>query len=458
MRRRLFVQHSALSIASLAVAACAGEEDEQRLSPTPSPAPPPAPTPAPTPPPVSITAPYSLPAVGQALAVESVGGRGTGFQAVKPPQLSIDEFTRSLCGSFGSGVFCREYSAGGAYISAATGGHAHPDMVDAVGFDFTTGTWFRIANANGALSVPTGGFVAGITATALPWLEVVGVLGSVPAPPHAYSCAVYIPPGNGGGPKGSFAYGVRSAVGQGSSFSPTAHRMDLASGLWSRAVSAPSAGIADQVGVEYRCLFDAAASRIYIIPLAYHYFDHLPFIDTTTVTTYGRLGTFPTPPAYGSDGCADSPGAILDPRRRLIIRTLQRKLRALDLNNLSAGWQLLQLNNASLLPGRPLGDSELAYHDARDAFYHLPSTGGSTLYKITPPAGNPISNAWTVSTQTISGATLHAHGNDGTNDSGSLAYKSLMYVPAIGMLAWCAFGQHGGAGTAVYPMTVINPA
>lgn len=409
----------------------------------------------PAPPPASITPPYALPAVGSARAIETVSARGTGFQAVKPPQLTVDEFTRSLAGSYGSGIFCREYSAGGAYISAGTGGHAHPELVDAVGFDFTTGTWFRIANANGAANVPTGGYIDGATTTASPWFEV----GSgAPAPGHAYSTAAYIPPANGGGSKGSFAYAVRNAVGRGARFAPTAHKMDLASGLWSRAVSASSGTLNDQLGVEYRCVTDAATSRIYIIPLAYHYFDHLPYVSTNSVTTYGKLGSFSAPPAYISDGCADYPGVVFDPKRRLVIRTLQRKLRALDLNNLSAGWQLLQLNGASLLPNVPLGESELVYHEARDAFYYLPSTGGSTLYKITPPTQNPTTNAWTVSTQAIGGATLYAHGSNGSNDTGGLAYRSLMYVPAIGMLAWCAFGQHSGAGAAVYPMTVINPA
>lgn len=394
--------------------------------------------------------------MGQALAIETIGARGTGFQAVKPGDLSIDEFTRSLCGSFGSGVFCRDYSAGGAYISAGTGGHAHPDMVDAVGFDFTTGTWFRIDNADGVANVPTG-FVEGSTTNAYPWLEAAGG-GTVPAPAHAYSCAVYIGPANGGGAKGSFAYAVRNAVTRGAKFAPTAHRMDLASGQWSRAVTVASSTLFDQTGVEYRCLADPATSRIYIIPPAYHNYDYLPYIDTTLITTYGRLGSFSYPPAYVNDGCGDYPGAVLDPKRRLIIRTLQRKLRALDLNNLGAGWQLLDLAGASVLPDRPLGDSELVYHDARDAFYHLPSTGGSTLYKITPPATDPTRNAWTVSAQTIAGAPLRAHGIDGTSENGALAYRSLMYVPAIGMLAWCAFGQHDGGGTAVYPMTAINPA
>jgi hypothetical protein len=410
----------------------------------------------PTPPPVSISPPYNLPTVGQALAIEVVSGRGSGFQSVKPPELTLDEFTRTLCGSFGSGVFCRDYSVGGAFISAGTGGQAHPDMVDAVGFDFTTGTWFRLANANGTPNVATGGFLDGGNTTEQPWLEALTGSGSVPAPPHPYGCAVYIPPHAGGGAKGSFAYGVRSAVARGSKFSPTAHRFDLATRLWTRAVSAPGTALADTAMVEYRCLTDAAMSRVYIIPLAYHYFDHVPFFSTTSVGTYGKLGTFTPPVHFGGDGCSDYPGAVFDPRRRLIIRTLQRKLRALDLNNVSAGWQLLQLDNASLLPDRPMGHSELAYHDARDAFYHLPSTGGQTLYRITPPASNPTTNSWTVSAQNISGATLFPHGNDGLNSSGSLAYKSLMYVPAIGMLAWCAFGQHGG-GTAVYPMTVINP-
>lgn len=376
---------------------------------------------------------------------------------MRPPELSSDEFARAVCGSFGSGVFCKDYSAGGAYVVAGTGGHGHPELVDAIGFDFASGTWFRLANANGARNIATGGFQIGSTSTGAPWYESAAGSGNVPAPPHPYSCAVYIPPANGGGPKGSFAYGVRSAVAGAAEFSATAHRMNLSTRLWSRAVSAPMSGLWDGVGVEYRCVMDELTSRIYIIPLAYHYFDHVPFVTTTSVTSYGKLGTFATPPDYQSDGCGEYPGAVLDPRRRLIIRTLQRKLRALDLNNPARGWQLLSIANAGLLPNVPLGESEFVYHEQRDAFYYLPGTGGSTLFKIAPPAGDPFTGSWTVSTQTISGARLHPHGNDGRMGTGNGAYKSLMYVPSIRMLAWCAFGQHFAGGGAVYPMTLINP-
>lgn len=402
--------------------------------------------------------PYSLPTVGQAAHIETITGPSSSHKAVKPSELTTEQFTRALAGSYGSGVFCSEYSLAGAFITAGSGGHGHPELVDAVGFDFTTGSWFRLANANGAPNLPPPGYVPGVNSTGSPWFEA-STGSEVPAPPHPYSCAVYIPPSNGGGYRGSFAYGVRNVVGQGAEFSPTAHRFDLTTRAWSRLVSAPGVNLGDGVNSEYRCVFDPATSRIYIVPRALHYFNVLPFVSTTSVTTYGTIGTGPFPPDSGSDGLTTGlAGAVLDPKRRLIVRTLQRKLRALDLNNPTGGWQLVSLSNSTLLPNNGLGDSEIVYHEANDAFYYLPSTGGQTIYKISPPATNPYSAPWVVTQQVISGATIYQHGNDGLISSGSAAYKCLMYVPALGMLAWVPFGQHTSGGNSIYPVTLINPS
>lgn len=93
------------------------------------------------------------------------------------------------------------------------------------------------------------------------------------------------------------------------------------------------------------------------------------------------------------------------------------------------------------------------WHASKGAYYHLPTGGGSTLYKITPPASSPLSNAWVISSETISGDTIHAHGsNAGAAD---YAHKSLMYVPAIDRLAWIAGGTADGATTR--PVTLIAP-
>jgi hypothetical protein len=404
----------------------------------------------------SWTPPYSLPSSGQAVAIETITIQAShGFQSVRPSPMGANEYARSLCGSYGSGVFCENYSTAGAFVSVATGGHGHPDLTDAVGFDFTTGAWFRVANAAGVANRNQPGYNEVTESTGTPYYEHTGV--TAPVPPHPYSCAVYIPPANGGGTKGSFAYGARGSVGQGASFAPSSHRFDLATGVWSR-LAAGGSNIADGVLAEYRSVFDPVTSRIYVVPWALHYFDYLPYVRTDTGSTYQSSTGFTAPIETGSDGVSSGiSGAVLDPQRRLIVRGLQRKIRALDLSTFTGGWQLVTLTNSTLLPNRAMGGSELVYHPTRDAFYHLPSTGGQTLYKITPPASNPFSNPWVVSTQTISGATLHPHGNGGDANGGADAHKCLMYVPAIDRLAWCAFGTHTGFPLVTHPMTLINP-
>lgn len=402
--------------------------------------------------PRTLAVPYSLPASGQAVAIETISGGDSGYQTVRPSEFTQSEFGRSVAGSFGSGVMATDYGSHGAYVIGGTGGHAHPDLVDAIAFDYSTATWARIDNSNGVPNRPPPGFVNGTNATGSPYYEATGT--EVPAPPHPYSCPVYVPSANGGGTKGSLAYAHRGAVTSGADGSTTPHAMNLATGTWARMASAEGSfgGLGN---AEVRAAFDPVTNRIYLVASNYHNYTSQPYFDVSS-DTYGSAGSFSAPTDFGSDGCGSYPGLVFDPVRRLLLRTLQRKLRALDLNNLSAGWQLLTLTNSTTLPDEPLGNSELCYHAMRDAFYYLPGTGGSTLYKITPPASNPISSAWVVSSQTIGGATLHVHGNDGITGSGSGAYRSLHYVPSIQMLSWAAMGQHT-SGSTVRPMTLINP-
>lgn len=398
------------------------------------------------------TVPYALPAVGAAKAIETISGGDSGFQSVRPSNFSASQFAYSLFNSFGSGVVVRDYSTTGAYVIASTGGHNHPDVVDAVGFDFATGAWFRLANANGAPNLPDA-YDEGTNATGTPWYEANGT--QVPAPPHPYSCLVEIPAAYGGGSKGSVAYGVRGAVTSGASFAPTSHRFDLASRTWSRLSSASGGSLFVSTNAEVRCVFDPVTLRLYVIPSNYHNYNSLPYVNTST-NAWASSATFSNPPDFGTDGCGTYPGAVLDPARRLILRTLQRKIRALDLNNIGAGWQLLTLSNATALPDIPLGNSELCYHQANDAFYLMPGSGGSTIYKIKPPSTSPLTNAWVCSSQTLSGDTVYAHGDSaGDTGNGGGGYKTLQYVPALQMLSWCAGGTVGTG--LVFPMTLLNP-
>lgn len=403
--------------------------------------------------PRTSSVPYTLPTSGQAKHIETISGGDSGFQSVRPSGFTASQFAYSLFNSFGSGVHVKDYSAVGAYLIAGSGGHNHPDTVDGFGFDFTTGSWFRLINSNGAPNL-AGAYVEGVTSTGTPWYEANGTV--VPAPPHPYSCLVEIPAAYGGGTKGSVAYGVRGAVTSGASFAPTSHRFDLNSATWSRLSSASGGAFFGGTNAEVRCVFDPVTQRIYIIPPNYHNYTSLVYVDTAT-GDYGTTASFSAPPDFGTDGCGTYPGAVLDPVRRLILRPLQRKIRALDLNNITAGWQLLTLSGATNLPDAPLGNSELVYHEANGAFYHLPGAGGSTIYKITPPASSPLTNAWVCTSQTLTGDTVYPKGDAaGDTGNGGGGYKTLQYVPALQMLSWCAGGTVGTG--AVFPMTLLHPS
>lgn len=391
------------------------------------------------------SAPYDLPSAGNALAIES----GSGFQGVRPGGFSASEFAYSLFGSYGSGVFAEHYSAAGAYVFAGTGGHGHPDVVDLVGFDFETGAWFRTANANGAANDSTS--IDDEDTSGSIWYEINGVT-EVPAPGHGYNIHVYVPPANGGGTKGSIVHAVRNAVSASAFIAQVGHRLDLASVTYSRA-SSGAGSLADTVNSDYSCALDPTTSRIYVLPRQHHSFTSLSYLGTASVGAYSTIGTYSAPPDTATDGCSGPAAITVDNDRRLILLWLQRKIRALDLTNVSAGWQLLTLTNASTLPDAPLSGSLPVWHAGKGAYYHMPSGGGSTLYKITPPASSPLSNAWVISSESIGGDTIHPKGNNaGDADK---AHKSLMYVPAIDRLAWVAGGTTGGT---VRPVTLINPS
>lgn len=398
--------------------------------------------------------PYALPTAGNAKHIETVGGAGTGFQAVRPGGFSASEWSRSLFDSFGAGIFAPDYSDGGAFIIAGSGGHNHPDSTSLVVFDFTDGTWSRVANANGAPDLISPPYTVGTTASAAPWIEAVGYT-EVPAPPHGYNVPVYVPPANGGGTKGSIMWACRCAVAVSASFAETGHRLDLNTATYSRQVSA-AGSFADSTLADYSCVLDPSTSRIYILREQYHVYTSVPYMTTSSVTTYGSLGSMSTfPTSASSDGVSAGATCLVHyPGTRLMIQFLQRKIRALDLDDVASGFQLLTLTNATGLPNASLYDSTPVWHPGKSAFYYMPSGGGATLYKITPPGSSPLTNAWVVSTETIGGDTIYRHGGVATGTDSS-ACKTLHYNPALGMLGWVPGAAVGGT---VRPTTLINPA
>ena len=122
---------------------------------------------------------------------------------IRPSVISRFNWAYSLFQSFGTGTFVPDYSGAGAYVIAATGGHRVTPIVDAVVFDFSDATWKRVANANGIAPRDTDYTTAETTGS--PYYEIPGAkAGQIPAPPHLYGLASYIPASKGGGTRGSY--------------------------------------------------------------------------------------------------------------------------------------------------------------------------------------------------------------------------------------------------------------
>ena len=84
------------------------------------------------------------------------------------------------------------------------------------------------------------------------------------------------------------------------------------------------------------------------------------------------------------------------------MHTSTGKLRALDLNDLRSGP--VTLTTVGDLP--PHNQSQWHLYPADGCWYTYVGNGGNDLYKIEPPAANPLTDTWTVSTVVIGGAAL----------------------------------------------------
>lgn len=111
-------------------------------------------------------------------------------------------------------------------------------------------------------------------------------------------------------------------------------------------------------------------------------------------------------------------------------KTMQ--LQAFDLSNPASGMRVLALTGVPL----PLAVPGLDYCPDNGALYAYLSVWGATLntlYKITPPASNPLTNPWTVTTQTLGGVAIpnptYADGYNGV-------YSKFRYVRRLRSFAF----------------------
>lgn len=371
---------------------------------------------------VSVTSfPYSLPPTGQAMLI----GTNTPNN-VKPSTHSTFDWNYALFAFYGGGTYVEDYSAGGAYAIAGSGGHATPPNFGACIFDFADATWKRIDNANGmpwiSRDLNSPGFSGEINSFGE--INYPGVTGAIPAPAHLYGNVLTLPGGNGGGSRGSVLVLRSAAAGYTSNYgSSYAHRFDLSTGLWTRqSTNVPNANS----GFRTAC-YDPVTNRYYMIRYELHESANLDYLDGNDWTW--KVARMASPAQDGDNKSA----FIDDVRRLLIMQTSTGKLRAIDLNNIGAGPVILRTSGS--LP--PDNQAQWNLYPPNGCWYTYLGNGGNSIYKIQPPAGNPLTEVWTVSTVQIGGAALPSQPASAIQ-SGAMHNTRFFYVRPLGCFAWIA--------------------
>jgi len=369
--------------------------------------------------------PYSAPPSGQALLI------GNNFaEDVRPPSHSARQWNYSLFTFYGGGTFVEDYSAGGAYVIAGSGGHKVPPNFGGCLFDFDDATWKRIDNANGMpwmvrdLNAP--GYSGEINSFGE--INYPGVTPGIPAPAHLYGNVLPLSAANGGGSRGSVLVLKSAAGGYDSNYgSGYAHRFDLATGLWSRLSTNTVTG---KSGFRTAC-FDRATNRYYLIRNQLHESGNLDYLDGADWTWKTVLIGKPSVDGNNKSSFID------DMRRLLIVQTSTGRLRALDLDDLRKGPVVLR--TVGSLPA----DNQSQWHlfPADGCWYTYDGNGGNRIYKIQPPEANPLTDTWTISTIEIGGATFSSQPAE-VAKSGAVHSTRFFYVRPIGCFAWIAGGRN----------------
>jgi hypothetical protein len=222
----------------------------------------------------------------------------------------------------------------------------------------------------------------------------------------------------------------RHAITPGALEAPTCHIGDLETGAWSRLTTATFDS--GRMQTENSVVYHTTRDRYYNVEKQFHSFNSMQYLrgsDLTVQTTADY--SFPSEPS-GSGGAYHV--AMLDPDRDMIV--MQHKNAAFmgfDCAAETSGWRTLAHSGTF-----PVTNERWARVANKDAYYKLPSTGGSTLYKLTPPASSPFSNTWAVTSIALS-QSVSAFG-DVPAENSCLAYGSLVYCPARNRLYWFSHG------------------
>jgi len=394
----------------------------------------------------AFTPPYELCRSGEVVPIPTAG-RNTAND-VKPTAHDNGSWQYSLFQSYGGGVFQPAYSVGGAYVFAGQGGHDVPPLFGAAVFDFTNGMWSYLPNGNGFDENRATEVITSET-TGFPYIELANTSSpQMPTPGHPYQLMIAQPgPGEHGSVIRIFGTAITANVWD----TFQSHAIDLTTGKWTRAADnlASDAFSAGQL-TEQVATLDPVTNRVYVAG-EWPNGDHLAYLDLTD-RRWKTSPTFSNPPggeAYVS--------MWVDVERRLLL-ALSTPLHsgtvtlwAFDLENIAAGPKLMDVDG-TLPPvtGRwhkyPTSDGgDGAYYTLRghpsvsyDTMPAPPATE-QVLYKLTPPASDPLNNKWTYTTVPISGGITGEYVTDLL--AGARHQTRFFYVPSIRCFAWIPNGS-----------------
>lgn len=378
--------------------------------------------------------PYALPNAGQVVSIS------TNFaSSVKPTTHSASDWNYAVFGYFGGGALVEDYSRAGGYVIAGTGGHQVPPNLGACIFDFEDATWKRLDNANGVPQqdedfepeeIET--LFGEILAPGSPTTST-----GCPCPSHLYAFTHQLRSSQGGGQKGSFMRlrGLSGAT-DASRGSDYAHKIDLATGLWTRV---STNGYVNQLEARVS-QYDPVTRRFYQMHQLLHAGLPLQYVDESDWTW--KTDSIANPGDIGSTF-----GAFVDQARRLlVVSTSNDTMHAFNMDSVGVLTELTL--SGSLVAGRERYQWQL--YPADGCYYRFAGTTTSTtIEKLKPPplGTDPLTEDWTASTVTVGTALTQQPAAYIT--SGAVHYNRFFYVPMLGCFAWVPGGDE--------PVVLLKP-
>jgi hypothetical protein len=393
----------------------------------------------------TFTPPYPLPTPGTKIAIPT-DGRNVAND-VKPAPHGNFSWQYALFQSYGGGSFSADYSPGGAYVLAGMGGHGASPCFGGAIFDFTTGRWSYLPNANGFNEARTEDVDYQKETTGAPHLELKAVTrGEMPSPSHHYTLQVSPPKSVTGGARGAVIVTLGAAKTNTGADSPQSHKFDLATGLWSRAaVNLVTAVTTRTPYTNASATYDPTAKRIYV-SLHFPTDDQLVCLDLAD-NQWKSVGRYTLPNVN-----AVARSIFVDDQRRMLLYLLDNnQLWGLDLNNVRLGP--VRLATAGAVPNTSRRWDLYPVADGGDGCFYtfsgagpaykdglVPLAADQSLMKLAPPAsGNPVTGTWTFSTVPIRGGITAQWVSD--ESAGAYHESRFFYVPAIRCFAWIPNGS-----------------